>query len=217
MKNIINILTLIFLTSFCSCEQNENFKDPQPSGTENLSNFPIQLQGQYISLTDNSQLNIGDKFIYRTYDHVVKIHANQLDKNEKLSGDTIININTNEISLVKHDQDSLIINEQCLDKSFEITNGSILRKFKGQYFLNVLNDNNEWEVKMIQLIKGQLTISTIKTKEDIENLKEIMETANDTIPPFKVKLTKDQSKEFIKDQKFRDTETFIRTIKNCVF
>jgi hypothetical protein len=146
---------------------------------------------------------------------MVKMHPNQLDKNKRLSGDTIIDTNTNEISLEKHDQDSLLINEVCLDKSFEINNASILRKFKGQYFLNVLNDNNEWDVKMIQLIKGQLTISTIKTNADIENLKEIIQTANDTIPPYEVKLTKDQSKEFVKDEKFRENEIFIRTIKNA--
>jgi hypothetical protein len=146
---------------------------------------------------------------------MVKMHPNQLDKNKRLSGDTIIDTNTNEISLEKHDQDSLLINEVCLDKSFEINNASILRKFKGQYFLNVLKDNNEWDVKMIQLIKGQLTISTIKTNADIENLKEIIQTANDTIPPYEVKLTKDQSKEFVKDEKFRENEIFIRTIKNA--
>jgi hypothetical protein len=213
MKNLTNILTLIILTSLNSCEQDETFKEPQPGTAENLSNFPLQLQGQYISLTDNSKLNIGDKFIERTYDYMVKMHPNQLDKNKRLSGDTIIDTNTNEISLEKHDQDSLLINEVCLDKSFEINNASILRKFKGQYFLNVLNDNNEWDVKMIQLIKGQLTISTIKTNADIENLKEIIQTANDTIPPYEVKLTKDQSKEFVKDEKFRENEIFIRTIK----
>jgi len=43
-----------------------------------------------------------------------------------------------------------------------------------------------------------------------------METANDTIPPYKVKLTKDQSKEFVKDEKFRENEIFIRTIKNAL-
>ena len=215
MKNLTNILTLIIQTSLNSCEQDETFKEPQPGTAENLSNFPLQLQGQYISLTDNSKLNIGDKFIERTYDYMVKMHPNQLDKNKRLSGDTIIDTNTNEISLEKHDQDSLLINEVCLDKSFEINNASILRKFKGQYFLNVLNDNNEWDVKMIQLIKGQLTISTIKTNADIENLKEIIQTANDTIPPYEVKLTKDQSKEFVKDEKFRENEIFIRTIKNA--
>jgi hypothetical protein len=215
MKNLTNILTLIILTSLNSCEQDETFKEPQPSTAENLSNFPLQLQGQYISLTDNSKLNIGDKIIERTYDYMVKMHPNQLDKNKRLSGDTIIDTNTNEISLEKHDQDSLLINEVCLDKSFEINNASILRKFKGQYFLNVLNDNNEWDVKMIQLIKGQLTISTIKTNADIENLKEIIQTANDTIPPYEVELTKDQSKEFVKDEKFRENEIFIRTIKNA--
>ena len=215
MKNLTTILTLIILTSLNSCEQDETFKEPQPSTAENLSNFPLQLQGQYISLTDNSKLNIGDKFIERTYDYMVKMHPNQLDKNKRLSGDTIIDTHTNEISLEKHDQDSLLINEVCLDKSFEINNASILRKFKGQYFLNVLNDNNEWDVKMIQLIKGQLTISTIKTNADIENLKEIIQTANDTIPPYEVKLTKDQSKEFVKDEKFRENEIFIRTIKNA--
>ena len=35
----------------------------------------------------------------------------------------------------------------------------------------------------VQLLKGQLVISSISTKEEIENLKEVTETT-DTIPPI---------------------------------
>ncbi|MBL0074338.1 MAG: hypothetical protein IPP34_22100 [Bacteroidetes bacterium] len=64
--------------------------------------------------------------------------------------------------------------------------------------------------------RGQLVISGISTTEDIENLKEITETTTDTIPPYKFKATKKQFKEFIKNDGFSDSETFVRQKKNAL-
>ena len=44
------------------------FNEPQPTDTDNLAKFPDRLQGQYLSLADNSELVIGDKLIQRIYD-----------------------------------------------------------------------------------------------------------------------------------------------------
>jgi hypothetical protein len=75
---------------------------------------------------------------------------------------------------------------------------NVVRKFKGYYFLNKRYDKECWEVKKIELSKGQLVVSSISTKQDIENLKTITESMQDTVAPYKFATTKKQFKEFIK-------------------
>lgn len=214
MKRLNIISTLIILTSLFACEPPVTFNEPQPTDTDNLSKFPDRLQGQYLSLADNSVLVIGDKLIQRIYDFEFKVHPNELDSAARLSGDTIIDLRTNEKNLIKPDGDSLINHVHYIDTLFQIDYDNVVRKFKGYYFINTRYDKTSWEVKKIQLLKGQLVVSRISTKQDIENLKEITETSTDTIPPYKFTATKKQFKEFIKNDGFTDREIFVRQRKN---
>jgi hypothetical protein len=214
MKQLKFISTFIILTSLFACEPPVTFNEPQPTDTDNLSKFPKRLQGQYLSLSDNSTLSISDKLIQRTYDHDYKVHPNQLDSTSRLLGDTIIDLTTNEKTVIKRDGDSLITHIHFIDTLFQMDYDNVVRKFKCYYFLNTRYDKTSWEVKKIQLVKGQLVISSISTKEDIENLKEITETATDTIAPYKFTATKKQFKQFIKNDGFSDSETFVRQKKN---
>jgi hypothetical protein len=214
MKRLKQIFTFIILTSLFACEPPVTFNEPQPTDIDNLSKFPKRLQGQYISLVDNSTLSISDKLIQRIYDFDYKIYPNQLDSIAQLSGDTIIDLRTNEKTVIKRDGDTLINHVHYIDTLFQMNYDNVVRKFKGYYFLNTRYDKTSWEVKKIQLEKGQLVISGISTKEDIENLKEITETTTDTIPPYKFTATKKQFKEFIKNDGFSDSESFFRQKKN---
>ncbi|MDZ4846597.1 MAG: hypothetical protein SH857_13740 [Chitinophagales bacterium] len=210
MKRLKLISTFIILTSLFACEPTVTFNEPQPTDTDNLSKFPNRLQGQYISLADNSTLSISDKLIQRIYDYDYKVHPNQLDSTSRLSGDTIINIKTNERIVIKRDGDSLITHVHYIDTLFQMDYDNVVRKFKGYYFLNTRYDKISWEVKKIQLAKGQLEISNISTKLEIDNLKEITETPTDTVHPYNFTATKKQFKEFIKNDGFSDSETFVR-------
>lgn len=216
MKRLKFITTIIILTSLFSCEPPVTFKEPQPTDNDNLSKFPNRLQGQYLSLADNSILVIGDKLIQRIYDFDLKIHPSQLDSNSRLSGDTIINLTTNTREVVKRDGDSLVTHIQYIDTLFQMDNDNVVRKFKGYYFLNKRYDKESWEVKKIELSKGQLVFSSISTKQDIENLKTITESTQDTVAPYKFATTKKQFKEFIKNGGFTDSETFVRQKKNAL-
>ena len=214
MKRLKFITTIIILTSLFACEPPVTFNEPQPTDTDNLSKFPYRLQGQYLSLADNSILVIGDKLIQRIYDFDLKIHPSQLDGNSRLSGDTIINLTTNSREVVKRDGDSLVTHIHYIDTLFLMDDENIVRKFKGYYFLNKRYYKESWEVKKIQLSKGQLVVSSISTKQDIENLKTITESTQDTAAPYKFATTKKQFKEFIKNDGFSDSETFVRQKKN---
>jgi len=204
------------LTSFFACEPPVTFNEPQPTDTDNLSKFPDRLQGQYLSLADNSTLVIGDKLIQRLYDFDQKIHPTQLGSNSRLSGDTIINLMTNAREVIKRDSDSLVTHIHYIDTLFQMDYDNVVRKFKGYYFLNKRYDKESWEVKKIELSKGQLVVSSISTKQDIENLKTITESTQDTIAPYKFAATKKHFKKFIKNDGFKDSETFVRQKKNTL-
>lgn len=210
MKRHKLISTLIILASLFACEPPVTFNEPQPTDTDNLSKFPKRLQGQYLSFEDNSTLKISDKLIQRIYDFDYKMHPNQLDSTSRLSGDTIIDLTTNEKTVIKRDGDSLVAHIHYIDTLFQLDYDNVVRKFKGYYFINTRYDRTSWEVKKIQLSKGQIVISRISTKQDIENLKEITENATDTIPPYNFTVTKKQFKEFIKRDGFSDSEIFVR-------
>jgi hypothetical protein len=204
------ISIFIVLTSLFSCEPPITFSEPQPAHIDNLSKFPKRLQGKYLSLIDSSMLLVSDKLIQHIYDYDYKMNPNQLDSTSRLSGDTIIDLNTNEKTIIKHDGDSLVIHVHYIDTLFQINYDNVVRKFKGYYFLNTRYGKDSWEVKKVQLTKGQLVISTIASELELENLKQITETPQDTIPPYKFTATKKQFKNFIKENGFSDGETFVR-------
>jgi len=183
MKRLKLLVTFIVLTSLFACESRITFSEPQPTDTDNLSKFPKRLQGQYVSLADNSILTISEKLIQRIYDFDYKFHPNELDNTFQFSGDTLIDLVTNEKTIVKRDGDSLLYHVYYVDTLFQMDYDNVVRKFKGYYFLNTRYSKTSWYVQKVQLLKGQLVISSISTKEEIENLKEVTETI-DTIPPY---------------------------------
>ena len=215
MKKIRFISIIIIIVSIFSCAQpHVTFNEPQPIDTKNISKFPERLLGNYLSIEDNSILLISDKLIQRIYDFDLKVHINQLDSNSRLLGDTIINLETNKKEIIKRDGDSLINHIHFIDTLFQIDYDNVLRKFKGYYFLNKRYDKESWEVKKIEFSKGQLVVSSISNKEDIENLKTISESKEDTVAPYKFTTTKKQFKEFIKNDGFTNSEKFVRLKKN---
>ena len=210
MKRLKYVTTIIILTSLVACAPPVTFDDPQPTNTDNLSEFPNRLQGHYLSSADSSALIIDVKTVQRIYDFDYKIHPSQIDTNSRLSGDTIINLTTNTREIVKRDGDSLVTHINYIDTLFQIDYDNVVRKFKGFYFLNKRLDKDSWEVKKIELSKGQLIVSSISSKEDIENLKAITESAQDTVAPYNFAATKKQFKQFVISKGFTDSEKFIR-------
>jgi len=215
MKRIKFITTIIILSSMVACAPPVTFNEPQPTDTDNLAEFPNRLQGHYLSSADSSALIIDSKTVQRIYDFYYKIHSRQIDTNSRLSGDTIINLTTNTREIVKRDGDSLVTHIIYIDTLFQIDYDNVVRKFKGFYFLNKRLDKDSWEVKKIELSKGQLIVSSISSKEDIENLKAITESTQDTVAPYNFAATKKQFKEFVKSKGFTDSEKFIRQKKNA--
>ena len=214
-ENSIKLLTFFVLMSFVACTV-VTFDEPQPEGVANLAKLPKRIQGQYISLADSSTLYVSDKMIRRVYDFEYRILAGELDSNYKFTGDTIININTNEKETAKKIGDTLFIRIHSVDTLFELNYDNVARKYKGYYFINTRHDEESWEVKKIELLKGRLQISSVSTKQDVENLKAITESTQDTLAPYQFSVTKKQFKEFIRNGGFSDNEIFVKQKKNSL-
>lgn len=207
--------TIFILTSLIACKPKSTalFNVPQPVDTKNISKFPKHLQGQFISVADSSLLLISDKIIQRIYDYDSKIHQNELDSTSQLSGNTIIDFETNTSTPIKRDGDSLVFHVHYIDTLFQMNYDNVVRKYKGYYFLNTRYDKTSWEVKKMQLSKGMLIISSISTEIEIKNLTKILENPNDSIPPYKFSATKKQFKEFVKNNGFSLDEIYIKQKK----
>jgi len=210
MKQFKLILTLIMITSLFACDPPVTFNEPQPVDTDNLSKFPKRLQGKYLSLSDSSFLVVNEKLIQRIYDLDQMMHTNQLDSNSQLSGDTLINLVNNSKEVVKRNGDSIITHVHYIDTLFQINYDNVVRKLKGYYFLNKRYDKESWEVQKMKLSKGKLMISSISDKNDIESLKTITESSEDTVAPYNFTASKKQFKEFLKNNGFSDSETFVK-------
>jgi hypothetical protein len=206
------ILTAFLLISLIACEEPVTFTEPQPAGTADLSKFPKRLQGNYLSLSDNSILTITDNMIERIYDFDQKFHSNQLDSTTVLSGDTLFNLETKEKLFVKKEGDSLVGHIHYSNILFGISQFGILRKYKGYYFLNT-EYGKGWQVQKIQLTKGQLTFSSISSELDIQNLNKLTEAPQDTISPYQFTLTRKDFKKFVRNGGFSEGETFVRQNK----
>jgi hypothetical protein len=120
-----------------------------------------------------------------------------------------MNLKTGEKTFVKKDGDSLVIHIHSESTIFQIGPVTALRKFKGYYFLNTQYGKG-WEVQKMQLVKGQLTISSISSTKELDDLNQLVEKPQDTVPPYEFTLSKRQFKEFIKNEGFSEGETFVR-------
>jgi hypothetical protein len=94
------------------------------------------------------------------------------------------------------------------DTVFQMNYDNVVRKYKGYFFLNIRYDKNSWGVSKMHLAKKQLVISSISTKEEIQDLKELTETSQDSIYNFTV--TKKQFGKYIKNGGFSDSEVFVK-------
>ena len=74
--------------------------------------------------------------------------------------------------------------------------------------LNEKISANSWRVTTLTRIDNGLTLGTVSTKEDINNLREVTETKSDSI--FSFRPTKREMKKFLKGKGFSDRDTFIK-------
>ena len=187
------------------------FTEPQPVGKNNISRFPNNLQGEYLSENGRSSLYIDSKFILRRDDLSFKMHVSELDSNYRIIGDTIFAQLEGEKWPIVREGDSLKIENFKVDTIFQIDDKNILKKYKDTYFLNKSWEDNGWGVLKIEVSKGILNLSSI-TEEEVESLKKVGKETLDSVP-YRFEFNNKNFLDFVKDGGFKNSETFINRKK----
>lgn len=205
------IFGLLLLFAIVSCEPPVTFDQPQPPKTRVIKKFPKRLFGHYLSMDRKSTIVISEKNIYTIHDYDIITHKDSLSKDYRLKGDTLYfdTTTTGNYQIVQIKNDTVIQHINYTDTLFEFNSTTVLKKFKGHYFLNYQWDKNAWIVQKLTLVKGVLSIADIKTKEGIYILNAITETPEDTIS-YNFKTNKKQFKEFLKLDGFQDVNYYIK-------
>lgn len=199
-------LLLLFLGG---CEPPATFDAPQPVDVKALGSFPLRIQGNYLSSADSSLLQITANSIIRIYDFDQRIHVSQIDSNQQIIGDTLFDMKTNKGEIIQFEGDSIVIHVRESDTIFALDDRNVLKKFKGYYFVNISTPPDTWQVKKLDFSQGTLTMSSINKKEDIDQLKSLSESTQDTMP-YVFSPTRSQFKDFVRNKGFRDSEKFTR-------
>ncbi|MFA5971016.1 MAG: hypothetical protein WC780_01595 [Lentimicrobiaceae bacterium] len=207
-KQLCFLLAMVVIFLF-ACEPPVVFDKPQPADVADLGGFPKRIQGKYLSSEDSSILQITGNSIIRIYDFDEKMHLSQVDSNQQIIGDTLFNLKTNEGQHIQIEGDSIIMHIHEMDTLFVIDEENVLKKFKGYYFVNIFIPPDTWQVKKLDVSRGMLSLSSINKKEDIEQLKILTETTQDTMP-YVFSPTKYQFKKFVGNEGFRDSEKFMK-------
>ena len=210
LKIKVTLFCLFFIT-VTSCKKAVIFEEAQPQNVKEINSFPRKYIGTYYNLEDKSEITITKYFIFEKMISKDTINIKELHKNEIIKNDSLFNTKSKEKYKIKKINDSLLTNYVFSDTTFRIGKNNILKKFKGNLFLNKLEEKSGfWSVEKLNLSKGVIKISSIETKTEIELLKSITETKTDTIKPFKVKPTKKQFKEFINKNGFLEGKIYLK-------
>lgn len=209
MKKHVSLSLVLVLVFLAGCQPPVVFENPQPADVKALDAFPKRIQGKYLSAEDNSILNVTANSLIRIYDFDEKVHLSQLDSNQQLIGDTLFDTKSNTGILVVIEGDSIVRHVSYMDTLFTINAFNILKKFKGYYFVNISSTADTWQVKKLELKRGALTLSDINTKEDIDQLKTLTESTQDTTP-YVFSPTRKQFRDFVVHEGFRDSEMFMK-------
>jgi hypothetical protein len=194
-----------------SCDnQQVVFETPQPEGRPNEKNIPVRLIGRYRSIKDSSILTITPRLLLRNKIVNISEPLSELDSSDRaqIKGDTAMS-KKDWLFLwnIKVKGDSIFYRIDYRDTIYDASNGDVVRKFKGKYFLNHNNQSRGWSVMLLTPGKNTLNLGKISSPHDIQHLREITNSA-DTAYVFNP--SKKEFKAFLKDDGFDDEDVFLK-------
>ncbi len=217
MKHVIYFFALLLSLSILSCTNNLKFQEPQPSGDKNEKKFKNSYQGTYLCLDDSSILFIKKDMMIQEWLITAEISKNELDTTAEikhLNGQYFIEGKDEPLDITILG-DSAVLRYKLTDTLFQLSDNQLLRYFKGQYFLNYKEADDQWIVKTLNLNReGLLTLSDIHGGEDeIEKIKEmtpVEEITNEEgkVVDYKVQPTKKELKKILKSDVIQEGSRF---------
>jgi hypothetical protein len=208
-KILMFILSCLIITA---CSPTILFNSPQPANKRDLVQFPPRYLGEYIK-TEDSSFTVLEKYLVKEqYFSDIKAPRSEIDTSKKfiLRDDMVYIPETGEEVPVIFKNDSVFGKYITYDTIFHISDENILRKFKGYYFMNIRNDEEEWAVYKLKFSKdGKVSFCGISEEDEIDRLKElttILEEKNDKgeVIKYIIKPEKGDFKQIIKEGHFKD-------------
>ena len=180
-----NRIILILLVLMFGCGPYIWFKVPQPEGKPNLTKFPENMTGEFLSVKDSSIIRIESNKIIREYREkiIMSIDQFKIEAGDSISTDTSFTFTDNWRFKIESKDDSVVIFSSKDEELFEISDNQLLREYKNYYFLNYKDTNDLWKVKILNFFSDTLEFDFILSSNDMKLVKRItkVETVKDTI------------------------------------
>jgi hypothetical protein len=195
-----------------------SFTEPQPTGKSDLDGFKKKYQGLYLCIEDSSLLTISESKITQEWRIEFSATQTEVDTSEGLElteGELVSEYFDSPIEVVQRG-DSIFGTYQYAKTLFEPSDGSVLRYFKGRYFLNTMKSENNWKVQILELTGGvDLSLSRISGNGQIESLSEITEVVVDSSETGKIEAyhltpSRKELKDLLKKSKFNRSMNFVK-------
>src|SRR4030042_3244630 len=174
-------ISILFLSLFClivaGCSPTVLFNNPQPAGKKNLVQFPPRYQGEYEAIDDTS-FYLVEKYMIRQRNIIdISVPRTEIDTSQDviLEDNLLLIKETGEKGPVTFRNDSVFGTLTTYDTTFFISDKGILRKFKGYYFMNFWQEENQWMVYKLKFTKdGNATLCGISKDDEIDQIKTIV-------------------------------------------
>lgn len=207
MKIIKRYVFLIFasLLLAATCDTKVKFKNPQPTGRNNLTSIPSVFHGKYLELADSLTLTIDAKLIVKEELKITRMTKKQLyaEIDTVFEVDTIVHVTENMTLEFKFYGDSVKLTTYDVDTMFNLSDNAILREYKGFHFLNSPLGNNLWKVQIMKskgdslMLTSLISVSEIDTIHPLSPITIIKDTVENKVEEYILNPTKSELKKIL--------------------
>ncbi|MBS1489469.1 MAG: hypothetical protein JSS93_02980 [Bacteroidetes bacterium] len=202
-----------FLLILASCVDVARFEVPQPEGVKDEKSISKKWIGKYLNLTDSTLLLVTQEMIIKITSSNTKEALSKIDSADLMKMRTLKQGRGeagfgHSITDFKIDGDSIFYHTTTSDTLYFQSEKFKVRRFKGYYFLNKQIAPGSWEVYKIEKVKEGITVGTISTKQELNELRAVTETYSDTV--YRFRPTRKQFKKLLQENGFKTEQKFLR-------
>jgi hypothetical protein len=211
---IVIILCLAFIQK---CDPYVVFDTPQPVNKGNQSSISEILTGTYIN-KDSTFLIITTDMILKKSEEYFEITEDELDTMSQYTYDEnfIYGPILDTAPIIEKRYDTIMGSYIYKDTLFELSSNQFIRKYKGNYYLNIQQKDKTWEVIQFISKSDSLIIKSMDKEKDIDLVKniafvhEVIKDSSDKIQKYIITASQKEFKQFLKANGFQDIETWIK-------
>jgi hypothetical protein len=218
MKKISFAILAIII--FYSCNPSIRFETPQPLNGKNVTAFKDDYIGKFAS-NDSTMITITTSSIIAEKTVPIQLPMSQIENSAiyKLKNDSLFarRLKTGFPIHIKRDSVTGLIHYK--DTLFSIGTKNILRRYRGEYYLNVMTKEGFWDVKRLSFhAKNELVLNSVYLQDDLERLKdvtavkEIRKDSSKIKNIYLVNPSHSELRKFIREGGFRRYDMFTKVI-----